>query len=171
MEWNSGSIHACQIWGADQYMLIVCFVLNHLCIFCTLIIYKQSTNFLALLLFPSPLQPVILRVLRVLLWHLILGSVFSDIVSDLPVHQRYWFRRHAARHWATARFLWRQPKPETLCLSMSGTRLHCSPSVANLKLCCLGCCTLISCHVTDYINIVRWSCSSGSNATLPPNSC
>jgi len=41
-------------------------------------------------------------------------------------------------------------KPGTLCLIMSGTRLHCGPSVANLKLCCLGSRTLISCHVTDY---------------------
>ena len=77
-------------------------------------------------------------------------AIPRDTVSDLPVRQRYWFRRHAARHWATARFLWRQPKPGTLCLIMSGTRLHCSPSVSNLKLCCLGSRTLISCHVTDY---------------------
>jgi len=49
---------------------------------------------------------------------------------------------------ATAHFLWRQPKPGTLCLIMSGTRLHCSLSVANLKRCCLGCRTLISCHDT-----------------------
>jgi len=40
MEWNSGSIHACQIWRADQYMLIICFVLNHLCIF----LYVNNTN-------------------------------------------------------------------------------------------------------------------------------
>ena len=65
-------------------------------------------------------------------------AIPRDIVSDLPVRQRYWFRRHAARHWATARFLWWQPKPGTLCLIMSGTRLQCSLSVANLKLCCLG---------------------------------
>jgi len=78
-------------------------------------------------------------------------AIPRDIVFDLPVRQRYWFRRHAARHWATARLLWRQPKPGTLCQIMSGTRLHCSPSVANLKLYCLGSRTLISCHVTDYL--------------------
>jgi len=173
MEWNSGSILACQIWRADQYILTICFVFNHLCIFWTLIIQTEH-DFLASLSYPSPLQLGILRVC------VLCAKVPKKLVT-LTLNSWFSFNRHRLRSAgsstvqilstcrSTARLLWRQPKPGTLCLMMSGTRLHCSPSVANLKLAVQGSRTLISCHVTDYINIVRWSCSS--NATLPPKSC